>query len=453
MRTATLTSSLLLPASLALMLVGASPAGAATRIGSTTAADQSCGADVTVVQDLTSSAAPSYSVPQGGGIITSWGFKAGANPGTRKLKLMRPTGTSGAYFVGGESAPETGLPNQRNDFRTRIRVGGGELLGFYTTTGDACRGPGPSGSLVRSGSSSDSQSSDPPVGSFFQATSLFLNPSLLEVTADIEADADGDGYGDETQDACPTDREVFATACDADLQVSLTGGPARLRLGATITYTLQATNAGPIRARGVALEQRLPDGAPVVSAPDGCTGFATIRCAVGDLASGQSTRTFTVVVRAPDTGELTSTATAGSLTSDPVAANNTASQTVTVLPPRYGGVRPSRRSVRVVKGAVPLVISCPIAARSCTGTVALSTAARVRVKRGAAPRRYPLGTTGFRVKGGKRRTVRIPLGSAARRYLSGRRSVRALATSLSTDGFSQPATSRVTFAIRSGARR
>ncbi len=420
------------------VLAAAAPAGAATRIGSSTAADQSCGSDVTVVQDISSADAPSYTVPQGGGIITRWGFNGSANPGVRKLKIMRPTGTSGAYFVGGESAAETGAPNQRNDFSTRIRVNGGELLGLYTTTGDGCRGAGPSGNLIRAGDG------DPAVGSFFQATSLFLNPSILDVTADIEADADGDGYGDETQDRCPADGKVFATTCDADLRIALTATPSRLRLGERITYTVRAANDGPLPAQQVVLRLEPPAGAPVVSRSPGCTGFATIACTVGTLANGATTRDYTVVVRAPDAGDLDATASAASTTGDPDWQDNSASATVSVAPPRFGGARVSRRSVRIVKGAVPVVVSCPVAARTCKGTLSLTMASR--------PRRA-LGSAAFSVKGGKRRTVRVKLGTRARRALVGKRRVRIVATARADDAFGQSATRAAKLSIVAGSGR
>lgn len=431
----------------AALLVAAAPAGAATRIGASTAADQGCGSDVTVVQDISSADAPTYTVPQGGGIITSWGFNARANPGVRKLKIMRPTGTSGAYFVGAESAAQTGMPNQRNDFKTRIRVNGGELLAFYTSTGDGCRGAGPSGNLVRAGEG------DPAVGSFFQATSLFLNPSLLDVTADIEADADRDGYGDETQDLCPSDGAVFATSCDADLRVALTAEPSRVRLGQRITYTMRAANDGPLLARNVVLRQQLPAGAALVSTTKGCKGFATIRCDVGNLGVGATTREYTVVVRAPDVGDLTSTLTATSATADSATANNSAAATVSVLPPRFGGARVSPRDVSVVRRALPVVVSCPISARSCKGTVALTTASAVRVRRGAKAERLVLGDRTFRVTGGKRRTIRVPLARATRSWLSSRRRVRIVAAAQSNDAFGQSATRTTKLAVVRGARR
>jgi len=420
----------------AALLVHGAPAEGGTRIGASTAADQGCGADVTVVQDISSAGAPTYTVPQGGGVITGWGFNARANPGVRKLKIMRPTGTSGAYFVAAESAAQTGVPNQRNDFKTRIRVSGGELLGFYTSTGDGCRGTGPSGNLIRSGDG------DPAVGTFFQATSLFLNPSLLDVTADIEADGDGDGYGDETQDLCPTNGQVFATTCDADLRVALTAEPSRVRLGERITYTLRAANDGPLPARAVVLRQRLPAGAALVRTTKGCRGFATITCGVGNLAVGATTRAYEVVIRAPDTGDLTSSLTASSATADSATENNSASATVSVLPPRFGGARVSRSSVSVVKASVPVVVSCPISARSCEGTLTLTTAARLR-----------LGESAFSVKGGKRRRVRVRLGPTARRYLARRRTVRVVATARADDAFGQSATRTTKLAIVRDARR
>lgn len=148
----------------------------------------------------------SYAVPSGGGVITSWSTSANGNAGQQgALKTLRQTGTPpGAftYAVVASSNLENLTPNTVNRFSTRISVQGGELIGYQFPTGadnsQACGfnvadpqsdfrgGPG-TGQPGSSFTSNDDQSST------HRASNL---------TATIEADADHDGFGDETQDRC-----------------------------------------------------------------------------------------------------------------------------------------------------------------------------------------------------------------------------------------------------------
>jgi hypothetical protein len=54
---------------------------------------------------------------------------------------------------------------------------------------------------------------DPAVGA--TATATPSATAYLDIAARVETDADGDGYGDDTQDGCPTD-PADQTACAAD---------------------------------------------------------------------------------------------------------------------------------------------------------------------------------------------------------------------------------------------
>jgi hypothetical protein len=52
------------------------------------------------------------------------------------------------------------------------------------------------------------------LGADLDYTTNLCNHNLLLASGTIEADADGDGFGDETQDACPTDAAT-QDACPA----------------------------------------------------------------------------------------------------------------------------------------------------------------------------------------------------------------------------------------------
>jgi hypothetical protein len=142
--------------------------------------------------------------PPGGGVITSW--RAGGLDGDRNLALRvftgDPTGTS--FTPVAESPTETFPGGMNQSFPTRISVSGGELLGI-----DIPAGPNVNGCVyVGAGSGNTWSSADSvmPVGQ--TETHTAIPDGRLNVSAVLEPDADHDGFGDETQDQCPTDASI-----------------------------------------------------------------------------------------------------------------------------------------------------------------------------------------------------------------------------------------------------
>jgi hypothetical protein len=155
---------------------------------------------------------PGYSLPSAipsQGVITSWKLAWTGPIPTEieflvRLKVFAPAGTD-QYKVVGESAPGP-VAEGSSTFPTRIPVHGGDLLGsdvsvtvesetlhgyLFCATGD----PGDEVALI---------AGDPTIGTTAPAAEHMVgrqNP----ISVTVEPDADGDGYGDETQDKCPTD--------------------------------------------------------------------------------------------------------------------------------------------------------------------------------------------------------------------------------------------------------
>lgn len=123
-----------------------------------------------------------------------------------------------------------------------------------------------------------------------------FNGSTLLVTGVIEPDADNDGYGDETQDACPAEAALHVAPCHADIALTMTG-PAFGVVDQDTPYVVTVVNHGPSAAAGVTLTDVIPAGARFVRAdgPATCTPGATVRCAVPDIAAGAS-RAVTIVL-------------------------------------------------------------------------------------------------------------------------------------------------------------
>jgi hypothetical protein len=130
------------------------------------------------------------------GVITSWSHQTGgAASGTMRLKAFRPLGND-VYLAVGEDAPHTMAASTLNTFPVRIPVAAGDLMGLHAT-GLPCLS-NVTDSRVRTAGVPE----DPPVGTAVNAP--VGNARDLDLSAVLEPDADADGYGDVSQDGCPS---------------------------------------------------------------------------------------------------------------------------------------------------------------------------------------------------------------------------------------------------------
>ena len=181
-------------------LLGASSASAFTEFGNdcpgTPAASAS---NLTVYQAELAAGNPLPLTAPEAGVITAWRVNL-AFPLvglSEKLKVLR--GGVGEASAVGESGVES-LTGTQNIFKTRISVEPGDRLGLYI---------GESGFITCATTSGDvlgAYTGDLPVGS--KGAPAGAAAGKLPVSAFLEPDADGDGYGDETQDRCPQDAAV-----------------------------------------------------------------------------------------------------------------------------------------------------------------------------------------------------------------------------------------------------
>jgi hypothetical protein len=199
------------------LLVCAAPAHAATQIGMTATSDpNNCVPNSEWLQKdvgTTPGFTPSYDVPALGGVITSWSTLPASGTGLgAQLKVYRATSDPATWTVVGASASKTLTGDTLNTFNTRIPVAAGDRIGIRTGSfgGGPCDFPyvamdpnqlGPGYDIWFFQSMSD-PTFNPPPGSdvtFVDDTT----EELVNVAAVVEPDADGDGFGDETQDHCP----------------------------------------------------------------------------------------------------------------------------------------------------------------------------------------------------------------------------------------------------------
>jgi hypothetical protein len=192
-----------LPALLALIAgIGLSATialASSTEVGQTTSTP-TFGVNTPIVPVSTVAGTPSYETPAG--VLTRWRFHSRnePSPGSIKLKVFHWTGTSGAYEVVGDSSLKTLASDMSYEFNERIPVKKGDLLGLLAQ-GDADIGmevPGTAGNRI-----GQFGAGDIPVGSIGTTTTEWPN-MRVSVAATVESDADGDGFGDDSQDACPT---------------------------------------------------------------------------------------------------------------------------------------------------------------------------------------------------------------------------------------------------------
>jgi uncharacterized repeat protein (TIGR01451 family) len=131
---------------------------------------------------------------------------------------------------------------------------------------------------------------------------------------------------------------VTESPAAADLEIAKWDDPDPVVVGSPLTYTLVVTNLGEATATGVVVTDTLPEGVAVITVTASVgtcvVDESAITCDLGDLAVGQSA-TIVIVVTAPGVGgEIVNTAVVSAREPDPDQANNTTSETTTVI----GGV-------------------------------------------------------------------------------------------------------------------
>ena len=181
-----------------LVLVAPVAAFGATTLGATPATNNgTCAGNTTYLQSI-SPGAP-YTAPSDG-VITSWSYRPTVSPPAQiQLKLGHPAPgadlTMDADFtIVGESGLETPLANTLNTFATRVPIHVGDEIGIYLSNDGEC---------LRADASYTNHYNNNDVlpGT---TRNFFAESDQLSVSAVLEPDADQDGFGDETQDQCPT---------------------------------------------------------------------------------------------------------------------------------------------------------------------------------------------------------------------------------------------------------
>jgi hypothetical protein len=226
-------------ASSAFILALAAPleAGAATKIGDsyTSSGGNTCSGDPggTIIERV--SPGNEYAAPFDG-VITSWTNQASFWK-TVTFKVAR-VGADNAYSVIGSDGPRTTPDfNVRTTYPVRISVRQGDVIGAHHPPGNyVCIYGG-------TGYGSGYDTADIPAGGsgLFEDTS---NDLRVPIEATIEHDADHDGYGDETQDLCPTDPTLHSVCDTFPPQTSITKGPKKKTKSKKATFAFSSSEPG-----------------------------------------------------------------------------------------------------------------------------------------------------------------------------------------------------------------
>lgn len=183
----------------------AAPVASATEIGNTCVANAGGGSQ-TAVQLSKAASDPAPIAAPADGVITGWKVNVVTFSGTAnvKLKVFRPTDNPNVFTVvhesgisavnGGPTSFSDRFPIKAGDRIGMTGIGSPGLLYCFASASDIA-------GVVAGDPALDSQPTFTPTPSFKPA-----------ISATFEADVDGDGFGDETEDKCPRSK-ALQTAC------------------------------------------------------------------------------------------------------------------------------------------------------------------------------------------------------------------------------------------------
>jgi hypothetical protein len=228
---------------------------------STPGSPEPCGAAACEVAQI--SLANGQTVAPFDGVVVRW--RVNGSTGRLALRVLRTAGPSDYAFVS-TSVYEMPATKGLETFATRQPIRAGDYVGVELGSIDAAigwRNSGPAGDVLAAWSFVPDGRAAPPVAYGPRWTFAY--------NADVEPDADHDGYGDETQDQCPTDPSTQG-ACPPPPAAPAPAGAA----------SAPAADRTPVRLTSLARSTRLTKGgaiAFVVTASEQATSTArgTIR--------------------------------------------------------------------------------------------------------------------------------------------------------------------------------
>ena len=191
-------------ATLAAIALGVSlpaSAGSAVIVGQTFTPTSACSSPITILQSGSPADDRQYRV-QARGVLTSWSYQAPAQVIPIRFKVgNRLSGDS--FQIDAQSQTETPVANRLNRFTDiSIPVEPGDVIGLFFQASETEVMCGRA-TLDYNFHFLDAHVAPGPARPWSAGEGLQLN-----VAASLEADADADGFGDETEDGCPTNAAI-----------------------------------------------------------------------------------------------------------------------------------------------------------------------------------------------------------------------------------------------------
>jgi hypothetical protein len=197
---------LLLLAAVALALP--SSAGAATVFGADMAQVPAfTSSDLSITNVVSPGGATDNGTPVGG-ILTSVRIKTAGASGDGTIRVLtltsHPDATTYNFLNSGPAIPVhiVGTTSHVTQVLTRRPIAAGQRLGWYTNDG-----VGEMNEMYHDFANQAQcafSTLSHTVGTVLDYTTVSCNDNLLLASGTVEADADGDGFGDDTQDLCPS---------------------------------------------------------------------------------------------------------------------------------------------------------------------------------------------------------------------------------------------------------
>jgi hypothetical protein len=235
-------------------LLAVSPSQAALTLGQLGSSLPNGCSDGSYIVQTSVGSGSDYRVPPGGGVISRWSartFSFGGPDQILQLAVIGNDVTGDMVTFEGLSAFEHLAPatasGQAFSFTTRIPVNGGERIGLY-----AQDMTGPQSFTWGCAVSNSNGSSDRDIWGDLSAAVIGAPPApathgqfpgqRVPVEAVLEADADNDNFGDETQDQCPTDATTQSTCPVPD--TAITKHPKAKTTKKTATFEFSSPTPG-----------------------------------------------------------------------------------------------------------------------------------------------------------------------------------------------------------------
>lgn len=274
--------------------------------------------DYTLIRVYNNDGSVSAGAPSAG-VITSIRIQAGGPAGSVDAVFLRQVGSLGSSVSFSKFAPNLTIPfpeflppaGQPVDTPTRIPAQAGDRVGLAVPGGVKTMMSNPAAvvpntcgfiSALDSGAVGASQS--------YLVDSCNKNSAAVQFT--FEADVDGDGFGDESQDACPSDA-TRQTACLTPANITVTAVRSTAKTSSSASRTFVVANTGQRSALAVPFSIKSSKSVKNLKIVKGCKPDKTKRkCTIATIAPGASVK-IKVSLKIKKSKKTTLTAKSGSV--------------------------------------------------------------------------------------------------------------------------------------------